>query len=167
MNAKARCGATALHFAAETGGGKDLGVIKALIEQGNADLNIMNEHGITALLAAAQGCQEAVVEYLLTRLDTNSAQKKIDAFELLGASFANDKDNYDIGKAFSYLEKGMAERWSRSPEVGPILKPSETLMPSHRAYDNHIECASLEDLGMWTWLNYKLDNVYILTNNQS
>ena len=49
-----------------------------------------------------------------------------------------------------YLEKGMAERWSRSPEVGPILKPSETLMPSHRAYDNHIECASLEDLGMWT-----------------
>ena len=55
VNAKARCGATALHFAAETGGGKNQGVVKALIEQGNADLNIKNEHGITALLAAAQG----------------------------------------------------------------------------------------------------------------
>ena len=50
MNAKARCGATALHFAAETG---KLGVVKALIEQGNADFNITNEHGVTALLAAA------------------------------------------------------------------------------------------------------------------
>ena len=55
MNAKARCGATALHFSAETGGGKNLGVVKALIEQGNADLSIANEHGVTALLAAAQG----------------------------------------------------------------------------------------------------------------
>ena len=50
VNAKARCGATALHFAAETG---KLGVVKALIEQGNADFNITNEHGVTALLAAA------------------------------------------------------------------------------------------------------------------
>ena len=83
----------------------------------------------------------------MTQLDTNSAKKRIDAFELLGASFANDKDNYDINKAFSYLEKGMAERWSRNPDTGPILKPSETLEPSHRAYDNHLECASQEDLG--------------------
>ena len=87
------------------------------------------------------------MEYLLTRLDSNSAEHKIDAFELLGASFANDKDNYDISKSFSYLEKGMTERWSRNPEIGPILKPSQTLMPSHKAYDNHTECASPEDLG--------------------
>ena len=91
-------------------------------------------------------CQELTVEYLLTQLDTSSQLKRIDAFELLGASFANDKDNYDISKAFSYLEKGMAERWSNS-ERGPILKPSVTLTPHHSAYDNHVECASPEDLG--------------------
>merc|ERR1712241_41263 len=39
----------------------------------------------------------------------------------------------------------MAERWS-NPYNEPILKPSETLIPSHRAYDNHVECASPEDL---------------------
>ena len=50
VNARARCGATALHFAAETG---KLAVVKALIEQGNADIHITNEHGMTALLAAA------------------------------------------------------------------------------------------------------------------
>ena len=50
MNARARCGATALHFAAETG---KLAVVKALIEQGSADIQITNEHGMTALLAAA------------------------------------------------------------------------------------------------------------------
>ena len=50
VNAKARCGATALHFASETG---KLGVVKILIEHGHADINIANEHGVTALLAAA------------------------------------------------------------------------------------------------------------------
>ena len=42
----------------------------------------------------------------------------------------------------------MAERWS-NPYNEPILKPSETLVPSHRAYDNHVECASPEDLGIF------------------
>ena len=50
VNAKARCGATALHFASETG---KLAVVNILIEQGHADINIANEHGVTALLAAA------------------------------------------------------------------------------------------------------------------
>ena len=40
----------------------------------------------------------------------------------------------------------MAERWSNL-EFGPILKPSETLTPTHKAYDNHVESASPEDLG--------------------
>ena len=60
----------------------------------------------------------------------------------------------------------MAERWL-NPEKGPILKPSETLIPSHRAYDNHVECASPEDLGIffviiYIWVQYVLD---LLTSN--
>ena len=107
-------------------------------------------------------CQESVVEYLLTQLKKNFREKRIDAFELLGASFANDKDNYDIIKAFSYLEKGMTERWS-NPEKGPVLKPSETLIPSHRAYDNHVECASPEDLGI-IFLRIIISIQYVLDN---
>ena len=114
-------------------------------------------------------CQESVVEYLLTQLKKNFREKRIDAFELLGASFANDKDNYDIIKAFSYLEKGMAERWS-NPYNEPILKPSETLIPSHRAYDNHVECASPEDLGIffvmiYICVQYILEKLYTFVRN--
>lgn len=29
----------------------------------------------------------------------------------MGASFANDKDNYDVGLAYTYLEKAMKLRW--------------------------------------------------------
>ena len=94
-------------------------------------------------------CQEDVVEYLLTHVDERQDLKQIDAYELLGASFANDKDNYDLVKAFYYLAKGMSERWENWENLvpEPILKPPETLTPSHRAYNNRIECASPEDLG--------------------
>ena len=66
VNAKARCGATALHFASETG---KLGVVNILIEQGHADINIANEHGVTALLAAAdrQGIKQHLYK-IKTRL---------------------------------------------------------------------------------------------------
>ena len=85
----------------------------------------------------------------MTHVDERQDLKQIDAYELLGASFANDKDNYDLVKAFYYLEKGMSERWEAWENLvsGPILKPPETLTPSHRAYNNRIECASPEDLG--------------------
>ena len=96
-------------------------------------------------------CQEDVVEYLLIHVDERLDLKQIDAYELLGASFANDKDNYDLVKAFYYLEKGMSEHWEAWENLvsGPILKPPETLTPSHRAYNNRIECASPEDLGKY------------------
>ena len=64
VNAKARCGATALHFASETG---KLGVVKILIEQGHADINIANEHGVTALLAAAD--RQGIKQHLYKKIN--------------------------------------------------------------------------------------------------
>lgn len=52
---------------------------------------------MTPLLAAAERCQEDVVEYILSHRGT-SRQEQIDALELLGGSFANDKQRYDIEK---------------------------------------------------------------------
>lgn len=36
--------------------------------------------------------------------------QKIDALELMGASFANDKDNYSLNKAYHYLMLAMELR---------------------------------------------------------
>ena len=70
--------------------------------------------------------------------------EQIEALELVGASFANDKDNYDVGMAyrflllifleyriqtcgyilsildFRYLERGMRLRWDTS--VGGVVE---------------------------------------------
>lgn len=39
--------------------------------------------------------------------------QKIDALELMGASFANDKDNYSLNKAYHYLMLAMELRFVR------------------------------------------------------
>ncbi|PSN51229.1 Protein fem-1 B [Blattella germanica] len=76
---KAHCGATALHFAAECG---HVTIVKELLE-----------YGMSPLIAAAERTRADVVEYLVTRPEV-SQEERIEALELLGASYANDKDNY-------------------------------------------------------------------------
>lgn len=48
---------------------------------------------MTPLMIAAERCQDAIVDYLLER--TLDRQTRIDALELIGASFANDEERYD------------------------------------------------------------------------
>ena len=43
-----------------------------------------------------------MVDYLNERPEISRVEQ-IEALELVGASFANDKDNYDVGMAFRYL----------------------------------------------------------------
>lgn len=107
---KAHCGATALHFAAECGHVK---IVRELLAHG-AKIT-QNEHGMTPLIAAAERTRSDVVEYFRSRPDV-SRQEKVDALELLGASFASDKDNYNIELAFKYMMKGMQERYC-DPDV--------------------------------------------------
>ena len=40
-----------------------------------------------------------------------SKEQRIDSLELLGATIANDADAYDIEKAFSFMKRGMEERY--------------------------------------------------------
>ena len=92
---KALCGATALHFSAEIG---NVDIVKSLLEHG-ARMEA-NEHGMTPVMSAAERCQATMVEYLISRPELGR-DKCVEALELLGASFANDKDNYNIGRLYS------------------------------------------------------------------
>lgn len=103
-NEKALCGATALHFAAECG---YVNVVKELLKY-NANFCV-NDVGMTPIRAAAERTRSDVVEFLLDRPEV-SLEEKIEALELLGASYANDKENYDILKAYNYMHMSMELR---------------------------------------------------------
>ena len=133
----ARCGASVLHFSAEGG---HTAVVSALKSRG-ATLN-RNEAGFSALMTAAERCQADAVDLILTLWSEDiSTEERIDALELLGASFANDKESYDAEKAYEYLLLGMEERWRdpRNPIKKVPLAPVE-------AYGNWVECETVEEV---------------------
>lgn len=131
LNVQAQCGATALLFAAEHG---HLDIVRELLA---ADAAVLpNGIGMTPLLAAAEHTRAEVVEYLAERC---GRQDRVDALELLGASYANNKDNYSLELAFRYLELAMVER-GREPALPKQLGPPVA------AYDSWVECRSLEEL---------------------
>ncbi|KAL4227621.1 Protein fem-1 B [Mactra antiquata] len=133
-DARAHCGATALHFSAECG---HVEIVEVLVKSGASQLE--NDNRMTPLIVAAECVQPTVVEYL-TALPVCSKIEKINAFELLGASFANDKEQYDMSKALNYLHQGMVERFS---DLENIVE--KKLDPPVPAYNNHIECKTLAE----------------------
>lgn len=134
-NAKAHCGATALHFAAEAG---HLDIVKELVHCQAA--MVVNGHGMTPLKVAAESCKADVVELLLAHADCDP-YSRIEALELLGASFANDRENYDIQRTYHYLHMAMKERYSDPENI--ITKE---LLPPIEAYGGRCECRTPRDL---------------------
>uniref|UniRef100_A0A6A7G3H6 Protein fem-1 homolog B n=3 Tax=Hirondellea gigas TaxID=1518452 RepID=A0A6A7G3H6_9CRUS len=133
---KANCGATALHFAAECG---HVEIVQTLLEYG-ADI-VSNEHNMTPLIAAAERAGAKVVEYLITMDNLVSVSDRIDALELLGASYASDKDHYNLEKAHTYMCRAMDLRHADPSNV--IEKQlSAPLAP----YGYHRECQTIEEL---------------------
>ena len=98
--------------------------------------------GLTPLAAAAERTRANVVEYFITN-DLVSRQSKIDALELLGASYANDKQNYSLEKCFFYLRWAMQERF-RPFEMHPLPKPDT--FDSIKAYGHEVEYRTMEEL---------------------
>nr|CAD7265805.1 unnamed protein product [Timema shepardi] len=134
-NEKAHCGATALHFAAECG---HVDIVRELLEHGARITK--NENGMTPLIAAAERTRSDVVEYFVTRPEV-SHEEKIDALELLGASYANDKDNYCLNRAYMYLHRTMTMRYSDPYNI--VKKKLDTPIS---AYENWVECQTLDEL---------------------
>ena len=103
-NEKANCDTTALHLAAERG---HTNIVSELLKYGtNMTKNIS---GMTPLIAAAERTRAEVVEYLIKYVEV-SREEAIEAYELLGASYANDERNYCLTKAYKYLWKAMKHR---------------------------------------------------------
>ncbi|XP_051547747.1 protein fem-1 homolog B-like [Myxocyprinus asiaticus] len=134
-NTKAHCGATALHFAAEAG---HLDIVKELVRCQAA--MAVNGHGMTPLKVAAESCKADIVELLLSHTDCD-VDSRIEALELLGASFANDRENYDILKTYNYLFLAMLERY-RDPER--VI--AKELPAPVEAYGGRVECRTLREL---------------------
>nr|XP_057931344.1 protein fem-1 homolog B [Doryrhamphus excisus] len=134
-DAKAHCGATALHFAAEAG---HLCIVAELVRR--RAVMAVNGHGMTPLKVAAESCKADVVELLLAHANCEP-QRRIEALELLGASFANDRENYDINKTYQYLHTAMEERY-RDP-CNIIAKEP---LPPIEAYGGRHECQTLVEL---------------------
>ena len=101
-----------------------------------------NLNRLTPLLEASNDCKIEMVEWFINRPEC-SKEQRIDALELLGATIANDADAYDIEKAFSFMKRGMEERYE-DPSC-PLLKKK---MEPVEAYQNRTESQTLEELSL-------------------
>ena len=97
---------------------------------------------LTPLLEASNDCKIEMVEWFINRPEC-SKEQRIDALELLGATIADDPDAYDIEKAFSFMKRGMEERYE-DPSC-PLLKKK---MEPVEAYQNRTESQTLEELSL-------------------
>ena len=131
-----KVGCTALHDAAERG---HLKIVSELLALGASQLP--NGLGLTPLLSACVACSIEMVEHIINRPECTKEQR-IDALELLGATIANDKPR-DTENAFSYLKRGMEERYE--DPVHPLLKKK---MEPVEAYQNRKESQTLEELAL-------------------
>ncbi|CAB4060063.1 FEM1B [Lepeophtheirus salmonis] len=107
-----------------------------------------NKLGMTPIKAAAERCRASVVEHFIDNLDI-SYDDKIDAIELLGASFANDKECYDHLKSLHYIRRALELRESEN-----ILK--ENLSEPISAYGNFSEIQSSSELRVMQNDEYRL-----------
>ena len=129
---------TALHHAVQGG---HLKIVSELLALGASQLP--NNLGLTPLLYACDECLVEMVEHIIGRPECTKEQR-IDALELLGATIANSNDeSRDTEKAFSYLKRGMEERFE-DPEH-PLLKKK---MEPVEAYQNRKESQTLEELAL-------------------
>ncbi|KAI5724757.1 hypothetical protein M8J77_006798 [Diaphorina citri] len=113
MNRKSSKGNTALHDCAEAG---SIEILKLLLSHG-ARMDV-DSYGMTPLLAAAVVGHQHIVEYLIG-LNIVSRKEKIDALELLGATFVDRKK--DMVSAVELWKRAMDLRYKEGEP--PISKP--------------------------------------------
>ena len=139
MDLQCKDGSTALHSAVE---GKHLEIVSQLLVLGASQLP--NNQGLTPLLFACQKGAIKIVEYLIKRPECTKEQR-INALELLGATIAIYRpcETEDLKKAFSYMKRGMEERYEDLAH--PMLKKK---MEPVEAYQNRKESQTLEELAL-------------------
>lgn len=127
-------GNTAMHDCAESG---SLEIMQLLLSHG-AKMTV-DSYGMSPLLAAAVTGHTAIVEYLVKRPEI-SRQERIDALELLGATFVDKKR--DMMGALKYWRRAMEERYC--DHSCHIKKP--VTVSQIAAYENAQEVMTMEQL---------------------
>lgn len=100
VNRKSVKGNTALHDCAESG---SLEILTLLLESG-AKMDV-DSYGMTPLLAAAVSGHTHIVDFVVENLDSVTRKEKVDALELLGATFVDRKR--DMLGALDYWKRAM------------------------------------------------------------
>ena len=134
-----------LHYASKQG---HVQLVCELLASGAKQTRNLNR--LTPLLEASNNCKIEMVEWFINRPEC-SKEQRIDALELLGATIANDPHAYDIEKAFSFMKRGMEERYE-NPSC-PLLKKK---MEPVEAYQNRTESQTLEELSLLEGDNHAL-----------
>ena len=137
MNLQDHHGRSCLHYASERG---HVQLVCELLALGAKQIQALDR--LTPLLEACDDCNIEMVECFINRPEC-SKEQRIDALELLGATIANNSKAYDIEKAFSFMKRGMEERYE-DPSC-PLLKKK---MEPVEAYQNRTESQTLEELSL-------------------
>ncbi|XP_065560457.1 protein fem-1 homolog C-like isoform X2 [Artemia franciscana] len=135
-NRKSVKGNTALHDCAESG---CLAIIQLLIERG-AKMDV-DAYGMTPLLAAAVCGHQEIVEYLISHRNlVNGRDERVNALELLGATYVDRKRN--ITTACRIWTRALSERY---PVDGPHI-PKPRGQSTIAAFENAVEFTTKEEL---------------------
>jgi len=135
VNRKSVKGNTALHDCAESG---SLEIMKLLITSG-ARIDV-DAYGMTPLLAASVTGHLHIVEHLIGQRELVGKQERIDALELLGATFVDKKR--DMLGALKLWKRAMEERY----EDGVLVIPKALVKSPISAYENTLEVESVAAL---------------------
>lgn len=135
VNRKSVKGNTALHDCAESG---SLEIMKLLLTNG-AKIDV-DAYGMTPLLAAAVTGHIHIVEYLIANPELVSRQERIDALELLGATFVDKKR--DMLGSYKLWKRAMEDRYVD----GQLVCPKVVLASPIAAYENTVEVSDLDQL---------------------
>ncbi|XP_044740769.1 protein fem-1 homolog CG6966 isoform X2 [Chrysoperla carnea] len=135
VNRKSVKGNTALHDCAESG---SLEILKLLIEHG-ATMDV-DSYGMTPLLAASVTGHNHIVEYLIKFPNLVTREERIDALELLGATYVDKKR--DMIGALDLWKRAMDERFEENQIA--LRKPTD--IETVPAYDHTKEFTNKEEL---------------------
>jgi len=135
VNRKSVKGNTALHDCAESG---SLDIMKLLLVSG-ARIDV-DAYGMTPLLAASVTGHLHIVEHLISQRELVGKQERIDALELLGATFVDKKR--DMLGALKLWKRAMEERY----EEGVLVIPKALVKSPISAYENTVEVETVAEL---------------------
>ena len=113
--------------------------VKLLLKH-NADPYKKNDFGDDAIHTASLRGYQDILDYLIARIRP-SIPRQIEAFELMGTNFVDEK--HDIQRAIQIWKSAMEMRFRDAHEQFPKEKNGVT---PNAAYQFHVEATSLEEL---------------------